>query len=111
MAGFPAIVTDTSFLCNPPNHLATDPPRTLDYDCMARATLGVCGGLLQIARDKADDGRTAAFEHGMAPIPGCRKVEPILTGVAGRVAAVADRSAATIEVAESCRYSADMRFF
>lgn len=49
--GFRAImVTDTSFLRNPNYHQPTDTPDTLDYDRMARATLGVAGGVAHVAR-------------------------------------------------------------
>jgi len=48
--GYPALmVTDTSFLRNPHYHLPTDTPDTLDYDRMARATLGVAGGVARLA--------------------------------------------------------------
>jgi Zn-dependent M28 family amino/carboxypeptidase len=48
--GYPALmVTDTSFLRNPHYHLPTDTPDTLDYARMARATLGVAGGVARLA--------------------------------------------------------------
>ena len=48
--GFPALmITDTSFLRNPHYHLETDAPETLDYDRLARATLGVAGGVARLA--------------------------------------------------------------
>ena len=43
------MITDTRFLRNRHDHLATDTPQTLDYDGMVRVAVGVCGGLLQIA--------------------------------------------------------------
>lgn len=48
--GYPALMlTDTSFLRNPHYHQATDTPATLDYERMARVTLGVAGGAAYIA--------------------------------------------------------------
>ncbi len=48
---YPAImVTDTSYLRNPNYHQPTDTPETLDYQRMARATLGVAGGVVELAR-------------------------------------------------------------
>jgi hypothetical protein len=49
--GYPALmITDTSFLRNPNYHMLTDTPETLDYVRMARATLGVAGGIAQLIR-------------------------------------------------------------
>ncbi len=42
------MLTDTSYLRNPHYHMSTDTPETLDYDCMARAAVGVCGALSRI---------------------------------------------------------------
>jgi Zn-dependent M28 family amino/carboxypeptidase len=48
--GIPALmVTDTSFLRNPHYHQPSDTPDTLDYDRLTRATLGVAGGIGQLA--------------------------------------------------------------
>jgi Zn-dependent M28 family amino/carboxypeptidase len=48
--GYPALMlTDTSFLRNPHYHLSSDTPETLDYERMARVTLGVAGGLRRLA--------------------------------------------------------------
>jgi hypothetical protein len=48
--GYSALMlTDTSFFRNPHYHLASDTPETLDYDCMSKVTLGVCGGVLAVA--------------------------------------------------------------
>ena len=48
--GYPALMlTDTSFLRNPNYHLESDTPDTLDYERMARVTLGVAGAVRQIA--------------------------------------------------------------
>jgi len=50
-AGYPALMlTDTSFLRNPHYHQPTDTPDTLDYERMARVTMGVAGGVLRCAR-------------------------------------------------------------
>jgi Zn-dependent M28 family amino/carboxypeptidase len=49
--GYPALMlTDTSFLRNPNYHLSSDTPDTLDYERMAQVTVGVAGGVRQIAR-------------------------------------------------------------
>ena len=41
--GLPALMrTDTSFLCNPHVHRATDTRETLGYPFLARVTAGVC---------------------------------------------------------------------
>ena len=49
--GYSALMlTDTSFLRNPHYHLASDTPETLDYERMALVTLGVLGGLAEVAR-------------------------------------------------------------
>ncbi len=49
--GYPALmVTDTSFLRNPHYHTAMDTPGTLDYARMAKATLGVAGGIKRLAK-------------------------------------------------------------
>ncbi len=51
--GYPAIMlTDTSFLRNPHYHCSTDTPDTLDYQRLARATLGVAGGVARLAGRK-----------------------------------------------------------
>jgi Zn-dependent M28 family amino/carboxypeptidase len=48
--GYPALMlTDTSFLRNPHYHLPTDTPATLDYERMAKVTLGVVGGVGTVA--------------------------------------------------------------
>ncbi len=48
--GYPALMlTDTSYLRNPHYHLPSDAPETLDYDRMAKVTLGVLGGLTKIS--------------------------------------------------------------
>ena len=48
--GYAALMlTDTSFLRNPNYHLSSDTPETLDYERMAQVTLGVAGGVRQIA--------------------------------------------------------------
>lgn len=43
------MLTDTSFLRNPHYHMPTDTPETLDYASLARATLGVAGGVMRLA--------------------------------------------------------------
>jgi Zn-dependent M28 family amino/carboxypeptidase len=49
--GYPALMlTDTSFLRNPHYHLSSDTPETLDYEQMAKVTLGVAGGVAKIAK-------------------------------------------------------------
>jgi hypothetical protein len=49
--GYPALMlTDTSFLRNPHYHRPTDTPETLDYVRMARAAVGVAGGVAQLAK-------------------------------------------------------------
>ena len=49
--GYPALmVTDTAFLRNPHYHSTTDTPDTLDYNCMARGTIGVAGGVARLAK-------------------------------------------------------------
>jgi Zn-dependent M28 family amino/carboxypeptidase len=49
--GYPALMlTDTSFLRNPHYHADTDTPNTLDYARMARATLGIAGGVARLAK-------------------------------------------------------------
>jgi len=49
--GSPALMlTDTSFLRNPHYHEPSDLPETLDYERMARVTLGVAGGVARIAK-------------------------------------------------------------
>jgi len=54
--GYAALmVTDTSFLRNPHYHLPTDTPQTLDYDRLAKATIGVAGAVARIGR--ASNGR------------------------------------------------------
>lgn len=56
--GYPALmITDTSFLRNPHYHRATDTPDTLDYERMARATVGVAGGIARLAGGKFLSGR------------------------------------------------------
>jgi Zn-dependent M28 family amino/carboxypeptidase len=48
--GYEALMlTDTSFLRNPHYHLPTDTPETLDYARMAEVTLGVVGGVSNVA--------------------------------------------------------------
>jgi Zn-dependent M28 family amino/carboxypeptidase len=48
--GYPALMlTDTSFLRNPHYHLSSDTPETLDYERMAKVTLGVAGGVSRVA--------------------------------------------------------------
>ncbi len=48
--GYPALMlTDTSFLRNPNYHQESDTPDTLDYERMAKVTLGVAGAVRQIA--------------------------------------------------------------
>src|SRR5687767_12367437 len=48
--GFPAImVTDTAFYRNPHYHLASDTPDKLDYERMARVTLGLAEMLRELA--------------------------------------------------------------
>jgi Zn-dependent M28 family amino/carboxypeptidase len=48
--GYPALMlTDTSFLRNPNYHLPSDTPETLDYERMAKVTLGVAGAVRRIA--------------------------------------------------------------
>ena len=48
--GYPALmITDTSFLRNPHYHSATDTPDTLDYERMARVTLGIAGATARLA--------------------------------------------------------------
>jgi len=48
--GFPAImVTDTAYNRNPRYHKASDTPDTLDYERMARVTLGLAAVLRELA--------------------------------------------------------------
>jgi Peptidase family M28 len=48
--GYEALMlTDTSFLRNPHYHEPTDTPDTLDYPRMAEVTLGVVGGVCNVA--------------------------------------------------------------
>jgi hypothetical protein len=42
-------VTDTAYNRNPNYHLASDTPDTLDYERMARVTLGLAGVLRELA--------------------------------------------------------------
>lgn len=50
--GFPAImVTDTAYNRNPHYHRASDTPDTLDYERMARVTLGLAGALRELAAE------------------------------------------------------------
>jgi hypothetical protein len=50
--GFPAImVTDTAYNRNPHYHRATDTPDKLDYDRMARVTLGLAGMLRDLGHE------------------------------------------------------------
>jgi Zn-dependent M28 family amino/carboxypeptidase len=50
--GFPAImVTDTAYNRNPHYHLASDTPDTLDYERLARVTLGLAGVLRELATE------------------------------------------------------------
>ena len=51
--GYQALMlTDTSYLRNPHYHLPSDTPDTLDYERMAKVTLGVIGGVAKIAKAK-----------------------------------------------------------
>jgi len=51
--GYPALmITDTSFLRNPHYHSSSDTPDTLDYDRLARATIGVAGAVAKLARSR-----------------------------------------------------------
>lgn len=53
--GFPAImVTDTAYNRNPHYHRATDTPDKLDYDRMARVTVGLAGMLRKLAHEHPD---------------------------------------------------------
>jgi len=50
--GFPAImVTDTAFNRNPHYHLASDTPEKLDYERLARVTLGLAAVLRELAAE------------------------------------------------------------
>ena len=50
--GYPAImVTDTAYNRNPHYHRASDTPDTLDYERMARVTLGLAGMLRELAAE------------------------------------------------------------
>jgi len=50
--GFPAImVTDTAFNRNPHYHQASDTPETLDYERLARVTLGLAAVLRELASE------------------------------------------------------------
>jgi hypothetical protein len=50
--GFPAImITDTAYNRNPNYHRASDTPDTLDYDRMARVTVGLASMLRELSRD------------------------------------------------------------
>jgi Zn-dependent M28 family amino/carboxypeptidase len=50
--GFPAImVTDTAFFRYPHYHLSSDTPEKLDYERMARVTLGLAAMLKELARE------------------------------------------------------------
>jgi hypothetical protein len=50
--GFPAVmVTDTAFNRYPHYHRATDTPEKLDYQRMARVTLGLAGMLRELASE------------------------------------------------------------
>ncbi|MGQ0652745.1 MAG: M28 family peptidase [Betaproteobacteria bacterium] len=50
--GFPAImITDTAYNRNPHYHRATDTPDTLDYERMARVTVGLAGMLRDLAHE------------------------------------------------------------
>jgi hypothetical protein len=50
--GFPALmVTDTAYNRNPNYHKASDTPETLDYERLARVTLGLAAMLRDLARD------------------------------------------------------------
>lgn len=56
--GYQALmITDTSFLRNPHYHQPTDAPDTLDYERLARATIGVAGAVARIS--KPSNGRRA----------------------------------------------------
>jgi Zn-dependent M28 family amino/carboxypeptidase len=50
--GFPAVmVTDTAFNRNPHYHLPSDTPEKLDYERLARVTLGLASVLRDLAHD------------------------------------------------------------
>lgn len=52
--GFPAImVTDTAYNRNPHYHRASDTPETLDYERMARVTLGLAAMLRDLANENS----------------------------------------------------------
>jgi Zn-dependent M28 family amino/carboxypeptidase len=56
--GYPALMlTDTSFLRNPHYHRDTDTPDTLDYARMARATVGIAGGIARLAKTTSKPSR------------------------------------------------------
>jgi Zn-dependent M28 family amino/carboxypeptidase len=49
--GFPAVmITDTSFLRNPHYHCPSDTPETLDYDFLAKVTVGICAAVWLLLR-------------------------------------------------------------
>jgi hypothetical protein len=49
--GFPALmVTDTAYNRNPRYHKASDTPDTLDYERLARVTLGLASVLRDLAK-------------------------------------------------------------
>ena len=51
--GYAALmITDTSFLRNPHYHRPSDTPDTLDYPRLARATIGVAGGVSRLAKGR-----------------------------------------------------------
>ena len=51
--GFPAfMVTDTAYNRNPHYHRASDTPETLDYERMARVTIGLAAVLRDLATDR-----------------------------------------------------------
>jgi hypothetical protein len=45
------MVTDTAYNRNPHYHRASDTPDTLDYERMARVTLGLAGALRELAAE------------------------------------------------------------
>ncbi len=52
---YPALmVTDTAFFRNRNYHKPTDTPETLDYDRLARVTVGLAQALRRLANDPAD---------------------------------------------------------
>ena len=63
--GYPAVmVTDTSFLRNPNYHNSLDTPDTLDYQCLAQATIGVSGAVAKLAKGRGPRSERIAKEPG-----------------------------------------------